>query len=153
MLPNLKTHLEKTSEAQTASTDKETFMKMINPATVMTPPSGYTQGIQAGNLIFVAGQVGVDAQGKLPGDGGMEAQTRQTIANVAAVLAVAGASLKDVASATVYVKDLADYKVFNQVWDECFAGHKPTRATVKADMVAPVLLVEIQAIAVLPLSN
>ncbi len=128
-------------------------MKIINPKSVMPPPGGYSQGIQAGNLIFVAGQVGVDAQGKFTGDGGMEAQTRQTIANVAAVLADVGASLADVVSATVYVKDLADYKVFNQVWDECFGDHKPARVTVRADMVLPPLLVEIQAIAVCPSGN
>ncbi|MGH8034459.1 MAG: RidA family protein [Lysobacterales bacterium] len=128
-------------------------MKIINPKTVMPPPGGYSQGIQAGNLIFVAGQVGVDASGKLTGNGGMAEQTRQTIANVEAVLADAGATLKNVVSATVYVKDFSDYKLFNQVWDECFAGHRPARATVRADIVLPQLLVEIQAIAVIPASS
>ena len=123
-------------------------MKFINPSTVMTPQGGYSQGTQAGDLIFVAGQVGVDASGKLPGDGGMAAQTRQTIANVAAVLTEAGATLADVVSATVYVKNLSEYKVFGQVWQECFGSHKPARATVLAELVMPQLLVEIQAIAV-----
>lgn len=125
-------------------------MKFINPKTVMPPPGGFSQGTEAAGLIFVAGQVGADAQGKLPGDGGMEAQTRQTIANVAAVLADSGAKLADIVSATVYLKSLDDYKVFNQVWNECFRSHKPARATVKAELVLPPLLVEIQAIAVCP---
>ena len=122
-------------------------MQVLNPKTVMQPLGGYSQGIQSGGLIFVAGQVGVDVQGKLTGDAGMAAQTRQTIANVAAVLAEAGASLADVVSTTVYVKDFTQYKAFNEVWQECFGGHKPARATVQADLVMPELLVEIQAIA------
>ena len=125
-------------------------MKIINPSTVMPPQGGYSQGIQAGDLIFVAGQVGVDANGKPTGDGGMAAQTRQTIANVAAVLAEAGATLADVVSATVYVKDFSEYKVFDQVWRECFGEHRPARATVKAELVHPALLIEIQAIAMRP---
>ena len=125
-------------------------MKFINPSNVMPPQGGYSQGTQAGDLIFVAGQVGADASGKLTGDGGMEAQTRQTIANVAAVLAEAGATLSDIVSATAYVKNIGDYKIFNQVWLECFGNHKPARATLLADLVMPQLLVEIQAIAVRP---
>ena len=125
-------------------------MKVINPSTVMPPPGGYSQGIQAGDLIFLAGQVGVDAGGKLTGDAGMAAQTRQTIANVSAVLAEAGATLADIASATVYLKNLDEYKVFCQVWQECFGTHKPARATLQAELVMPQLLVEIQAIAVRP---
>ena len=123
-------------------------MKIINPGTVMPPQGGYSQGIQAGDLIFVAGQVGVDAHGKPTGDAAMAAQTRQTIANIVAVLAEAGATLADVVSATVYVKDFSEYRVFDQVWQECFGGHKPARATVKAELVHPALLIEIQAIAV-----
>ena len=123
-------------------------MKVINPGTVMPPQGGYSQGIQAGDLIFVAGQVGVDTHGKPSGDAGMAAQTRQTIANVAAVLAEAGASLADVVSATVYVKEFSEYKIFDQVWQQCFGTHRPARATVRAELVHPALLVEIQAIAV-----
>ena len=125
-------------------------MKIINPGTVMPPQGGYSQGIQAGDLVFVAGQVGVDTHGKPPGDAGMAAQTRQTIANIVAVLAEAGATLADVVSTTVYLKDLAEYEVFDQVWRECFGTHRPARATVKAELVHPALLVEIQAIAMRP---
>ena len=123
-------------------------MNVINPFSVMPPTGGYSQGIQVGDLIFVAGQVGVDAHGKPTGDGGMAAQTRQTVANLAAVLADAGATLADVVSTTVYVKDFSEYALLDQVWQECFGGHKPARATVRAELVHPSLLVEIQAIAV-----
>ena len=123
-------------------------MQIINPADVMAPQGGFSQGIRVRDLVFVAGQVGVDAEGKLAGDGGMEAQTRQTIANVAAVLREGGAGLSDIVSATVYLKDFTEYKLFDRVWQECFGNHRPARATVRAEMVVPALLVEIQAIAV-----
>ena len=123
-------------------------MEMINPTDVLPPQGGYSQGIKAGNLIFVAGQVGVDAHGKPTGDGGMAAQTRQTIANLAAVLRDAGAALSDVVSTTVFIKDFTEYAAFDRVWQECFGSHKPARATVKAELVHPALLIEIQAIAV-----
>lgn len=125
-------------------------MQILNPSTVMPPQGGFSQGIQSGNLIFVAGQVGVDAHGKPVGDFGMAAQTRQTIENVKNVLAAAGATLADVVSTTVYVKNFTEYKEFDRVWQECFGGHKPARATVQAELVMPALLVEIQAIAVRP---
>ena len=128
-------------------------MKIFNPDTVLQPMGGYSQGIEAGGLIFVAGQCGVDVNGKLTGDGGMAAQVRQAIANVEAILAVANATLADVVSTTVYVKNFSEYKLFDQVWQECFGVHKPTRATVQAEMVMPLLLVEIQAIAVHPKPN
>ena len=124
-------------------------MKVINPKDILPPQGGYSQGIKAGNLVFVAGQVGVDAHGKPTGDGGMAAQTRQTIANLAAVLRDAGAALSDVVSTTVFIKDFTEYAVFDRVWQECFGAHKPARATVKAELVHPVLLIEIQAIAVI----
>ena len=125
-------------------------MKIINPNDVMAPQGGYVQGVDAGGMVFVAGQVGVDQHGHPVGDFGIAAQTRQTLANVAAVLREAGLGLKDVVSTTVYVTDFADYKLFDQVWQECFGNHKPARATVKADLVHPSLLVEVQAIAVRP---
>ena len=124
-------------------------MEVINPKDILPPQGGYSQGIKAGNLIFVAGQVGVDAHGKPAGDGGIAAQTRQTIANLAAVLRDAGAALSDVVSTTVFIKDLTEYAAFDSVWQECFGAHKPARATVKADLVHPLLLIEIQAIAVI----
>ena len=132
------------------NTIEDVLMKIFNPDTVMTPVGAYSQGIEAGGLIFVAGQCGVDVNGKPTGDGGMAAQTRQTIANIEAILAAAGATLADVVSTTVYVKNFSEYKLFNEVWQECFGTHKPARATVQAEMVMPQLLIEIQAIAVRP---
>ena len=150
MLPNLKAHLERPRNIDDAAAGERPFSRAINPQTVISPSGAYSQGVLAGNLIFVAGQVGVDAGGKLSGDGGMADQTRQAITNISAVLADAGATLADVVSTTVYVKHFSEYRLFNQVWEECFGNHRPARATLRAELVLPQLLVEIQAIAMLP---
>lgn len=122
-------------------------MKNINPNDVMSPRGGYSQGVETDGMVFVAGQVGLDKDGQPVGDFGMADQTRQTLANVAAVLGAAGRGLNDVVNTTVYVKDFADYDLFDQVWQECFGNHKPARATVQAGLVHPSLLVEVQAVA------
>ena len=124
-------------------------MKIINPVDVMAPMGGYAQGVDAGGMVFVAGQAGVDRDARLVG-AGMAEQTRQTLANIAAVWRDAGLGLNDVVSTTVFVKDFTDYRLFDEVWQECFGDHTPARATVKADLVYPELLVEVQAIAVRP---
>jgi 2-iminobutanoate/2-iminopropanoate deaminase len=113
-------------------------LRFLNPT-----PSGlpFSQGVQAGNLLFVAGQVG-------SGEGVSE-QTRSALDGVRAVLAEAGGDLTNVVSATVYLTDVADFGAYNDAWVEAFGDHRPARATVRADLMAPGLLVEVQAIAVL----
>ncbi|MFZ5669454.1 MAG: RidA family protein [Pseudomonadota bacterium] len=123
-------------------------MKILNPDTVARPGAGFAQGVAAGDAIYVAGQVAQDPSGAIVGIGDMAAQTRQTLANVAGVLAAGGLSLADVVSTTVYLTDLAGYRTFCATWCEVFGDHTPARATVKADLVHPDLLVEVQAIAV-----
>ncbi|RZL88163.1 MAG: RidA family protein [Variovorax sp.] len=122
-------------------------MQFINPEQVLAPQGGYSNSVVSGDLIFVAGQVGVDAQMKFTGSAGMADQTRQTLANIEAILKAAHAGLEDVVSATVFVSDFAAYKEFDRVWTECFGAHRPARATVRAELVLPQLLVEIQVIA------
>ena len=90
----------------------------------------YSPAVRAGDWLALAGQVGVDpASGKLAGDGVAE-QTRQALANVAAVLGDCGASLGDVAKTTVFLVDMGDFPVMNEVYADAFAGHRPARSTV-----------------------
>ena len=123
-------------------------MKILNPKTIASPGQGYSQGIAANGAVYVAGQVAVAADGKIMGTGDIAVQTRQTLENVRGVLAEGGMALSDIVSATVYIKSLADYPAFAQTWCAVFGEHRPARATVKADLVHPDLLIEIQAIAV-----
>jgi 2-iminobutanoate/2-iminopropanoate deaminase len=90
----------------------------------------YSPAVRAGDWLALAGQVGIDpATGKLA-DGGVAEQTRQAMANVVAVLGDCGASLGDVAKTTVFLVDMGDFPVMNEVYADAFAGHRPARSTV-----------------------
>jgi len=108
----------------------------------------YSQAVRAGNLIFTAGQLGID-----PGTGklaeGIEAQTRQALRNIAAILEAAGSSLSQVVKTTVFLKDLADFQAMNAVYAEYFSQSPPARSTVQAARLPKDALVEIEAIALL----
>ena len=90
----------------------------------------YSPAVRAGDWLALAGQVGIDpATGKLA-EGGVADQTRQAMANVAAVLGDCGASLGDVAKTTVFLVDMGDFPVMNEVYADAFAGHRPARSTI-----------------------
>lgn len=92
----------------------------------------YSQAIQVGNQIYCSGQIGVDpATGSLV-DGGSEAETRQALENLEAVLEAAGASLNDVVQAQVFLADLDDYSAMNEAYATYFDGAPPARAAVEA---------------------
>jgi 2-iminobutanoate/2-iminopropanoate deaminase len=98
----------------------------------------------------LAGQVGIDpVTGKLD-DGGVADQTRQAMANVAAVLGDCGASLGDVAKTTVFLVDMDDFPVMNEVYAEAFAGHRPARSTVAVAALPLGARVEVEVWAFVP---
>ena len=89
------------------------------------PIGPYSQGIQVGNLIFVAGEKGIDPlTGKIV-SGGIQAETRQTLENIQAILAEAGATLDDAVASTVHMTDLAEFQQMNQVYAEYFRTDPP----------------------------
>lgn len=121
--------------------------KILEHSSLGPRAASYSQGIAVGDLVFVAGQVALGEDGDLVGQGDVEEQTRQVMARVEILLGESGATLSDLVAATVYLKHLDDFPRFDRVWREALGDHRPTRATVRADMVRPDLLVEIQAIA------
>jgi 2-iminobutanoate/2-iminopropanoate deaminase len=107
----------------------------------------YSAGIRAGNMVFTAGQVGIDpATGKLV-DGGIEAQTRQVLRNVQAVLRAAGSDLDRVVKTTVFIQDMNDFSKMNAVYAEFFKDKPPARSTVQVAALPIGAAVEIEAIA------
>ena len=79
----------------------------------------YSPGIQAGNMVFLSGQLGLDpATGKMPE--GVEAQAKQSLANVEALLTAAGATFADVVKTTVYLADIADFAAVNEIYASKF---------------------------------
>lgn len=112
------------------------------------PVGPYAQAIAAGDLVFCAGQVGLDPQtGKLVA-GGAAAEAARAIENLAAVLAAAGLGLGDVVKTTVYVIDLGEFAIVNQVYGRYFVAPHPARATVEVAGLPAGARVEIEAIAV-----
>ncbi len=108
----------------------------------------YSQAVKAGNLLFVAGQIGMDpATGQLRE--GIEAQTRQALLNLKAILEAAGASLEQVVRVGVFLQDLKDFQAMNAVYAEFFPQSPPARTTVQVAALPRGALVEIDAIAVL----
>jgi len=120
---------------------------LISSDKVPAPPGPYSPGLTVGEWIFLSGQGGFDPNtGKVVGDDLVE-QTEQTFSNIETVLEAAGASLDDVVSCLVHLVDLADFPAFNAVYAQKFnTGVKPVRTTVRADLVAG-MLVEITVVA------
>jgi len=109
----------------------------------------YSQGIRAGHLIFTAGQLGMDpTTGKLVA-GGVEAQARQALTNLQAVLEAAGTSLDRAVKVTVFLGDIQDFKAVNGVYAQFFTQDPPARSAVQVAALPLGGLVEIEAIALL----
>jgi len=124
-------------------------MKKIVIETDQAPaPSGaYTQALAAGPFVFISGQIPLDAKGRLV-EGDIVVQTVQVMANLKAILAAVGLTLKDVVKTTVYLLDLADFQEMNRAYGEFFAQHPPARTTIQVAGLPRGVSVEIDAIAV-----
>ena len=106
-----------------------------------------SQAVQAGNMLFVSGQIPVDpATGAFAGDD-IVTQTKQSLTNVKNILEAAGYSLNDVVKTTVLLADIADFAAMNAVYAEFFSENKPARACFAVKDLPKAALVEIEAIA------
>jgi 2-iminobutanoate/2-iminopropanoate deaminase len=121
--------------------------EVIIPEGGAQPLAPYSLGIRWDQLVFASGQIGLDPNtGKLVA-GGVEAETRQALMNLSAILEAANSSLAHVLKVTVYLKNIDDYSLVNQVYAEYFSEKSPARAIVQGDLPAGAL-VEFDAIAV-----
>jgi len=98
-------------------------------------------------LLFVAGQVPLDPKTQKLVEGGIEAQARQALENVKAIVEAAGSSLEKVVKVTIFLKDMKDFKKMNDVYCTYFMKDPLARTTVQAQLAVPELLIEIDAIA------
>jgi len=106
----------------------------------------YSQAIKTGHLIFTSGQLGlVPETGKLPA--GIEAQTKQAMANLAAVLAAAGSGMDEIVKTTIFLNNMADFGAVNAIYAEAFSATPPARSTVEVAALPLDGLVEIEAVA------
>ena len=108
----------------------------------------YSQAIKANGFVFVSGQLPVvPATGQFA-EGGVAGQTRQSLANVKAILAEAGCALADVVKTTVFIKDMNDFGTVNTAYAEYFTHDCPARACIEVARLPKDALVEVEVIAV-----
>lgn len=109
----------------------------------------YSQGIIANGFVFTAGQIPLIPGTSSLREGGIAAQTRQSMNNVKGVLEAAGSGLDKVVKTTVFLADIEDFAAFNAVYAEFFPNNPPARSTVQAGGLPLGALVEIEAAATL----
>jgi len=124
--------------------------KVILSADAPQPLSVYSQAIQSGSLLFLAGQIPLDPVSGALVSGSMQSETDCIIQNMSAVLTSAGASLENVVKTTVYLTNMADFADFNAAYARHFPNAPPARTTVAVAALPRGVRIEIEAIAALP---
>ncbi len=108
----------------------------------------YSQAVQVKNLLFVSGQLGIDPASANFVEGGVKEQTEQAFRNVKAILEQAGYSMGNIVKTTVFLADMSDFAVMNEVYSKQFEGLFPARSAVAVKTLPKNGLVEIEVIAV-----
>lgn len=111
----------------------------------------YSQGVAAGGrMVFTAGQIPLDPATGQVAAGGIAAQTRQALTNLRAVLHAAGSGLEHAVKTTVFLADMNDFAAMNAVYSEFFPSDPPARSAVQVSRLPKDVLVEIEAVALIP---
>lgn len=121
--------------------------KLITATDAPAAIGPYSHAVQAGNLLYTSGQIPLDPKTGKKVEGGIEAETRQVLENIKAVLHAAGTDVSKVIKNTVFLTDLNDFAVVNAVYAEVFGDSPPARSCVEVCALPAGSLVEIEAIA------
>jgi len=111
------------------------------------PIGPYSIGVRAGNLLFTAGQIGINPKTSEVVSGGIEAETRQVLTNVKNILEAANSSLDMVVKTTVFLRDMNDFVKMNAIYAEFFTEGFPARSTVQVAALPKGVAVEIETVA------
>ena len=116
-------------------------------ATTVGPPRPFSPAVRVNGFIFLSGQIGTDSLGNVV-SGGIQAETRQTMENIGAVLRRSGSSFDRVVKCTVFMADMKEWPAMNEVYVTFFAvGRRPARSAMGANGLALNARVEIECIA------
>ncbi len=123
--------------------------EIINTNSAPAAIGPYSQAVRAGDFVFTSGQIGLEPEtGKLVE--GVEAQTKQVLTNLRAVLAAAGASFEQVVKTTIFLVDMADFQVVNTLYAAEFVSEPPARSTIQVAALPRKARVEIEMVALAP---
>lgn len=123
-----------------------TMLKIISTDNAPKAVGPYSQAVGANGFIFCSGQIGIDpTTGELAQ--GVEQQIHQVMKNLQAVLSDAGSDTEHIVKTTIFLKDMQDYTIVNDIYGSYFPNHKPARATVEVACLPKDALVEIECIA------
>jgi 2-iminobutanoate/2-iminopropanoate deaminase len=123
--------------------------KVVTAKNVPQAIGPYSLAITVGQMIYTAGQTGVDPSTNSLVNGGIEAETRQTLVNIRNVLEAAGSSLQNIVKTTVFLRDMGDFTAMNAVYASFFPSEPPARSTVQVAALPKGAAIEIETIAIL----
>ncbi len=123
-------------------------MKIISTKNAPAAVGPYSQGIMAGNTLYVSGQIPYVPETMKPAGDDIKSQTKQSLMNVLAIVKEAGLKKENIIKCGVFMKDLSMFKDMNGVYAEFFGDHKPARFAVEVRRLPLDVLVEIDAIVV-----
>ena len=122
-------------------------MKVIGTTSAPSAIGPYSQAIQVGNFVYTSGQIPIDpATGAFP-EGGIQAQARQSLNNIRAILEEAGLNMNDVVKTTVFLADMNDFAEVNSIYAEFFTAPYPARSAVAVKSLPKGALIEIEVVA------
>lgn len=110
------------------------------------PVGPYSQGIIAGNYLFVSGQIPIDPETGEVVKGDFKTQVRRVLENIKAIVEASGGSMKDVVKVTVYLKDMNKFREFNEIYKEYFKEEPPARSVIEVSNLPKNVDLEIDAI-------
>ncbi len=121
-------------------------MQYIHTENAPSAIGPYSQAVKVGSMVFTSGQIALTPDGEFL-DGDVKIQAKQVLKNLSEVLKEAGSSMQKVIKTTIFLANMDDFAVVNEIYAEAFGDHKPSRSTVAVKTLPKNALIEIEAIA------
>ncbi len=122
--------------------------KIIQSADAPAPIGPYSQAVQAGNMLFVSGQVPIDPATGAVIQSNISEETQQVMKNLGAILKAAGSSFAQVVKCTIFIRDMGQFSAINEAYGQYFSENPPARETVEVSRLPKDVNVEISCIAI-----
>jgi len=133
----------------TATAQKPIERRVVHPPGVQPPPVPISPAIVAGDFVFTSGHLGIDPKTGQMAPGGVAAEAEQALKNLTAILEAAGSSMSHVLKTTVFLADMNDYAVMNEVYRRHFSKDFPARSAIQVAKLPANGRIEIEAVAIL----